>query len=70
MPPSVQVLGSCLDSRQCYYLSLFLLRHLSTHAPQRYWRGLRQLVLQAQQVDDERVLGNPFLTAGTLLNMR
>jgi hypothetical protein len=35
-----------------------------------YWGALRQLVGHAQQVDDERLLGNPFLQLGTLLNQQ
>lgn len=34
----------------------------------RYWTALRQLVSAAQQANDERLLGNPFLQLVTLLS--
>lgn len=66
----LQMLSSCVDVRQCFYLSTFLLEHMMTHQQDRYWSGLRQLVIQAQHVNDERLLGNPFLQIGTLLRQQ
>jgi hypothetical protein len=66
----LQVLHSSLDARQCYYMSVFLLRHLLANSQQRYWRGLRQLVAAAQAAEDDRLLRNPYLQCGTLLSMR
>lgn len=38
------------------------------HQQDRYWAALRQLVTAAQQANDERLLGNPFLQLVTLLS--
>ena len=54
----------------CYYTSVFLLEQLMVSQQDTYWGALRQLVGHAQQVDDERLLGNPFLQLGTLLNQQ
>jgi len=56
-----QVLGSGLDVRQCFYLSVFVLEHLMLHQQGRYWQALKQLLSQAQHTEDERLLANPFL---------
>ncbi len=66
----LQVLSSCLDVRQCYFMSVFLLRHLMHNQQARYWRALRHLFLQAQQLNDERLLQNPYLQVGVLLGMQ
>ena len=69
-PTALQVLNTSLDARQCYFMSVFLLRHLLLNAQQRYWRGLRHLVAAAQASEDDRLLPNPYLQCGTLLQMR
>eukprot|EP00775_Hariotina_reticulata_P012214 gene12214-12352_t len=56
-----QVLSTCSDPRACLLLSQFMLEHLMKHHQERYWESLKQLVVTAQQADDERLLGNPFL---------
>jgi hypothetical protein len=47
-----------------------MLEHLMKHHQQRYWASLKQLVATAQQADDERLLGNPFLQLVTLLSQQ
>jgi hypothetical protein len=66
----LQVLSSCSDPRACLLLSQFMLEHLMKHHQQRYWASLKQLVATAQQADDERLLGNPFLQLVTLLSQQ
>lgn len=56
-----QVVSSSQDVRQCFYLSVFLLEHLMEHQQGRYWQALKQLMAEAQAVEDERLLGNPFM---------
>jgi hypothetical protein len=52
----------------CLLVSQFMLEHLMQHQQDRYWTALRQLVTAAQQANDERLLGNPFLQLVTLLS--
>jgi hypothetical protein len=49
-------------------VSQFMLEHMMQHQQDRYWTALRQLVTAAQQANDERLLGNPFLQLITLLS--
>ncbi|GBF94699.1 hypothetical protein Rsub_07435 [Raphidocelis subcapitata] len=56
-----QMLTAAMDVRQCYYLSSFVLEQLMLHRQGRYWAALKQLLLRAQEEEDERMLGNPFL---------
>lgn len=44
-----------------------MLEHLMRHQQQVYWSALRQLIAKAQQDNDERLLGNPYLQLVTLL---
>lgn len=67
---SLQVLTRCTDARACLFVSQFMLDHLMRHQQERYWSALRQLVATAQQQDDERLLGNPFLQLVTLLSQQ
>jgi len=64
----MQVLTGCTDPRACLLVSQFMLEHLMQHQQDRYWTALRQLVTSAQQANDERLLGNPFLQLVTLLS--
>jgi hypothetical protein len=64
----LQVLSGCTDPRVCLFVSQFMLEHLMQHQQDRYWTALRQLVSTAQQANDERLLGNPFLQLVTLLS--
>ena len=64
----MQVLANSLDVRQCFYLSAFVLDYLMIHQQGRYWPALKQLLLQAQQAEDEKVLGNPFLQLQALFS--
>lgn len=66
--PILQVLSGCTDPRVCLFVSQFMLEHLMQHQQDRYWTALRQLVSAAQQANDERLLGNPFLQLVTLLS--
>lgn len=63
-----QVLSGCTDPRACLLVSQFMLEHLMQHQQDRYWSALRALVASAQQSNDERLLGNPFLQLVTLLS--
>jgi hypothetical protein len=62
----LQVLSRCPDPRACLLVSQFMLEHLMRHQQEHYWVAVRQLVVAAQQADDERLLGNPFLQLVTL----
>jgi hypothetical protein len=64
----LQVLSGCTDPRVCLLVSQFMLEHMMQHQQDRYWTALRQLVTAAQQANDERLLGNPFLQLITLLS--
>jgi hypothetical protein len=64
---AMQVLSSCTDARVCYVTSRFLLEQLLSAQPGAYWPSLRQLVGHAQAVEDEQLLGNPFMQLGALL---
>lgn len=61
------VLTSSEDPRERYFAGVYLLKHWQLNQQDRYWRTLRQLVLQAQQYGDERLLNNPYLTVNALL---
>ena len=48
---------------------VYLLRHLQLNQQEKYWRALRALLLQAQQLNDERMIDNPYLTAASMLSI-
>lgn len=48
---------------------VYLLRHWQLNQQDKYWRMLRQLVLQAQQLNDETLLDNPYLTVVHMLSV-
>ncbi|KAK3259921.1 hypothetical protein CYMTET_31106 [Cymbomonas tetramitiformis] len=62
-----------VDARVAYYTSAFILKRITTLASQsqgegaRYREAMRQLVIRAQQANDERLLQNPFFTLNGLL---
>ncbi len=35
--------------------------------PHKYWQSMRQLVVQAQQLNDERLLHNPYLQISAMM---
>jgi hypothetical protein len=57
------------------YINVVLLRrcthvrHLQLNQQEKYWRALRALLLQAQQLNDERMIDNPYLTAASMLSI-
>lgn len=55
------MLSGCTDPRACLLVSQFMLEHLMRHQQEQFWAALRGLVTTAQQANDERLLGNPFL---------
>ena len=65
-----QLLAAGLDSRQCLLGCIFLLDRLMSRSQERYWRALRRLIVAAQGADDERLLNNPFLHLGALLEQQ
>jgi hypothetical protein len=48
---------------------VYLLRHWQLNQQDKYWRMLRQLVLQAQQLQDDTLLDNPYLTVAHMLSV-
>ncbi len=60
---------SGLDVRQCFYISEFVLEHLMLHQQGRYWQALKQLLAEAQLIEDERLLSNPFLQLQALFGL-
>lgn len=62
-------LMSSTDPRERYYAGVYLLRHLQLNQQDKYWRALRALLLQAQQLNDERMIDNPYLTAASMLSI-
>eukprot|EP00798_Chlamydomonas_sp_ICE-L_P014204 gene14204-20174_t len=57
------------DVRERYLGGVYLLNHWMLNQQDKYWRTLRQLVSQAQQVDDERLIQNPYLQICTMLSV-
>ncbi len=49
------------EARVRYFAALFLLQRLMAVHGDAYRTALRQLVVRAQQVNDEKMLDNPFL---------
>jgi hypothetical protein len=66
-PLMQQVLSNCTDVRACYYFSTFVLDHLVTFRQGRCLHAFKQMLLQAQQHEDERLVANPFLQLDALL---
>ncbi len=68
LPPSVCVCVCVLLCALCV-AGVYLLRHWQLNQQDKYWRMLRQLVLQAQQLNDETLLDNPYLTVVHMLSV-
>ncbi|XWS74996.1 hypothetical protein CRYUN_Cryun01aG0047200 [Craigia yunnanensis] len=49
------------DSRVAYYSSAFLLKRMMTEKPEKYQHMLQKLVFKAQQINNEKLLENPYL---------
>ncbi|KAG2450735.1 hypothetical protein HYH02_004573 [Chlamydomonas schloesseri] len=60
---------SCEDLRCRYYAGVYLLKHWMLNQHDRYWRSLRHIIGTAQQLNDERLLDNPYLQMRTMLNV-
>ncbi|GAB4814014.1 hypothetical protein N2152v2_001060 [Parachlorella kessleri] len=56
------------DQRIRHYASIFVLRQLMLSRPQQYRRALRQVILRAQQSNDERLLANPYLQVKAMMD--
>jgi hypothetical protein len=48
---------------------VYLLRHWQLNQQDKYWRMLRQLLIQAQQLNDDALLDNPYLTVAHMINV-
>ncbi|KXZ50930.1 hypothetical protein GPECTOR_14g176 [Gonium pectorale] len=60
---------SCEDLRCRYYAGVYLLKHWMLNQHDKYWRTLRHIIGTAQQLNDERLLDNPYLQMRTMLNV-
>ena len=58
------------DARVRYHASMFVQQRLVATKADQYRRALRQLTQQAQQVNDEKLLRNPYLQISAMLEMR
>lgn len=58
------------DPRIRYHASMFVQQRLIATKADQYRRALRQLTQQAQQVNDEKLLRNPYLQVTAMLDMR
>ncbi|GLT31371.1 hypothetical protein SLA2020_061130 [Shorea laevis] len=57
------------DSRVAYYSSAFLLKRMMTENPEKYQYMLQKLVFKAQQINNEKLLENPFLQMCGILQL-
>lgn len=57
------------DARVAYYSSTFLLKRMMTEEPDKYQRMLHSLVSRAQQINNEKLLENPYLQMRGLLQL-
>ncbi|KAJ8747370.1 hypothetical protein K2173_012829 [Erythroxylum novogranatense] len=57
------------DSRVAYYSSAFLLKRMMTDNPDDYQHMLQNLVLKAQQSNNEKLLENPYLQMRGILQL-
>ena len=58
------------DARVRYHASMFVQQRLVAAKADQYRRALRQLTQQAQQINDEKLLRNPYLQISAMLDMR
>ncbi|KAF9592118.1 hypothetical protein IFM89_011956 [Coptis chinensis] len=57
------------DSRVAYYCSAFLLKRMMTEEPEKYQRMLQSLIFKAQQINNEKLLENPYLQIRGILQL-
>uniref|UniRef100_A0A2N9IKF5 Uncharacterized protein n=1 Tax=Fagus sylvatica TaxID=28930 RepID=A0A2N9IKF5_FAGSY len=57
------------DSRVAYYSSAFLLKRMMTAKPEKYQHMLQNLVVRAQQSNNEKLLENPYLQMRGILQL-
>ncbi|KAI4348137.1 hypothetical protein L6164_008896 [Bauhinia variegata] len=57
------------DSRVAYYSSAFLLKRMMTEKPEKYQYMLQNLVVRAQQSNNEKLLENPYLQMRGILQL-
>ncbi|KAG6670056.1 hypothetical protein CIPAW_01G284400 [Carya illinoinensis] len=57
------------DSRVAYYSSAFLLKQMMTEKPEEYQHMLQNLVVRAQQSNNEKLLENPYLQMRGILQL-
>ncbi|KAK7270074.1 hypothetical protein RIF29_22965 [Crotalaria pallida] len=57
------------DSRVAYFSSAFLLKRLMTEKPEKYQRILQNVVVKAQQSNNEKLLENPYLQMLAILQL-
>ncbi|KGN50551.1 uncharacterized protein LOC101205603 isoform X2 [Cucumis sativus] len=57
------------DSRVAYYSSAFLLKRMMTEKPEKYQHMLQNLVIKAQQSNNEKLLENPYLQMRGILKL-
>ncbi|KAH1156634.1 hypothetical protein GLYMA_18G288500v4 [Glycine max] len=57
------------DSRVAYYSSAFLLKRMMTENPEKYQHMLQNLVVKAQQSNNEKLLENPYLQMCGILQL-
>ncbi|KAG2491347.1 hypothetical protein HYH03_010347 [Edaphochlamys debaryana] len=60
---------ACEDLRCHYYAGVYLLKHWMLNQRDKYWRSLRHVLGTAQQLNDERLLDNPYLQVAAMLNV-
>ncbi|KAK7343283.1 hypothetical protein VNO77_11913 [Canavalia gladiata] len=58
-----------IDSRVAYYSSAFLLKRMMTENPEKYQHMLQNLLVKAQQSNNEKVLENPYLQMRGILQL-
>ena len=70
---TIQVLKGQLmsseDVRERYYAGVYLLKHWMLNQQDKYWRTLRQLIAQAQHLNDNLLLDNPYQQISSMLNV-
>ncbi|XP_027365777.1 uncharacterized protein LOC113872432 isoform X1 [Abrus precatorius] len=57
------------DSRVAYYSSAFLLKRMMTENPEKYQHMLQNLLVKAQQSNNEKLLENPYLQMCGILQL-
>ncbi|KAI4351056.1 hypothetical protein L6164_005443 [Bauhinia variegata] len=57
------------DSRVAYYSSAFLLKRMMTEKPEKYQYMLQNLLVRAQQSNNEKLLENPYLQMRGILQL-